>query len=264
MGITEEYIKMNAFSVILLDDNVNASEAIRINNIARKLSIPCFWSSAFGFQGLFICDFGIEFQYKNDPQPNNASNKDVHRITFPSFESILSTKWKDMQKKHFEKIEPTYVNSRIINKFYDIKGKKPELNDLNEIKSSLRTLLEENNINDWNDSDINNNAMKIASTASSGTFAVISAVIGGFLAQEVLKAIQRTGVPMQNIFVYDGNDDNKGVIGKCFPAAFHTVTQPVEEKRQNVEPAAKKQKTSNSTAVDTLVSDGGNEDSQKA
>ena len=41
--ITEAYIKEKSFSVILLDDNVKESEAVRINNIARKHSIPCFW-----------------------------------------------------------------------------------------------------------------------------------------------------------------------------------------------------------------------------
>ena len=97
--ITEDFLKTGGFSVVLLSDDVKEDEAIRINNIARKYSMPFFWSGAFGFEGYFMCDFGINFQYKRWP-----NDKDNNFITFPSLSSVLSTKWNLMQKKHFENI----------------------------------------------------------------------------------------------------------------------------------------------------------------
>jgi ubiquitin-like 1-activating enzyme E1 A len=112
----------------------------------------------------------------------------------------------------------------VLNAFHKKEGRFPEGScDVTTVSQLVNDLLHENEVTD---------AAFVASLQASvsqlcvcagAVVPVMAAVVGGFLAQEVLKAVSLVGEPMQNVFVFNGADN----VGKAFPVAMPKKTARV-------------------------------------
>jgi ubiquitin-like 1-activating enzyme E1 A len=218
--LPDDYFRQ--FSVVLTSE-VTEQCALRINALCRtptstsssssssgssSTNTVFFWSGCFATEGWFICDFGDVFEYKNDP-PND---KEIKAKAYPSLKDVLRIQWKDLVSKHFP-ISDTFIKSRLLSKFQDIYSRSPIVSqeDAAAIKELSSRLLIENGL----DIDtLDNSKLESLLQSNDGMVPVITPVIGGFLAQEVMKGVSRVGEPMRNIFVFTGED----CIAKAFPA----------------------------------------------
>jgi len=135
-------------------------------------------------------------------------------MSFPSLARALSVPWKNLVKRHFP-LSEVYVRSRVINKFSASEGRRPGPSDVPAVSEVLRALLVENSVAD---SEI---AMQLLAPdsilrdiclGSWGQSLPVCSVLGGFLSQEVVKAVSRRGTPMMNVFVFSSDD----FVGKAF------------------------------------------------
>jgi len=156
----------------------------------------------------------------NTTAPASSSLKAVN---FPSVETVLKTKWVSNVSRHFP-LNATYVKACVLNAFHKKEGRFPDgSGDAAAVSQLAADLLGENEVTD---------AAFVASLQSSvshlcacagAVLPIMAAVVGGFLAQEVLKAVSLVGEPMQNVFVFDGANN----VAKAFPVAMPKKATPV-------------------------------------
>ena len=85
--------------------------------------------------------------------------------------------------------------------FRSLHGRMPDSSDSNEIQEIQMGLLSESSINS---SYFENDAFVIPNTWAS--FLPTCSVVGGILAQEVIKVMTKVGAPVHNFFVYSASD----------------------------------------------------------
>eukprot|EP01041_Mallomonas_annulata_P007354 gene7354-15011_t len=188
----------NSFSVILLSDCLE-EQALRINKLCHNNKSSFYWTESFGLEGLFLIDLGDSFEYKNDSEKNLT----IEKISYPTLLDVLSKPWSQSVTK-FSPLSITFIKFRIISIFRTINnGKYPNINDLQTIKTLTTDLLVQHALEPNLLSDNEIESICITSTLLNMS---VCAVIGGFLAQEVIKATSHVGKPMMNVFVFSAID----------------------------------------------------------
>lgn len=195
--LSDEYFKQ--FPVIVICNDNDEKQIIRINNICHQNNSIFFSSIVFGEEGCFFQDFGTNFNYKDDP-PNN---KDIKNITNHSYEYMINKKWSDMIAR-LSPLNSTFIKSRIIIDFLQKYGKLPEQNDYELINNMTINLLNDNNIQDEN-FIFSLNLQKLCNNCY-GSPIMICSVLGSFLGQQVIKAVSLSGDPGNQIHVFSGDD----------------------------------------------------------
>jgi molybdopterin/thiamine biosynthesis adenylyltransferase len=180
------------FSVICIAD-ASEDDVCRISDICRSKSndsIIMMASWAYGQEGMFISDFGSNFQYKEDERPNYVPT--VQTMAFPSIKDVLQIQWNKMQKGKFLPLSSVYVKAGILSKWKNIQTK-------NEQHVTAKIALEQNGIADdyFTESDLN--ALQRVSAISSAT---VVSILGSFLAQEIVKGVSKIGEPAFNTHIF--------------------------------------------------------------
>jgi len=200
------------FSVVVISSEVSETDAIRINKCVRAADKGgvFFYGGSFGTEGWFVCDYGAHFEYKDDP-PNNHI---IKTAVFPTLECVLNTPWKSLISRHFP-LNETYVKARILNRYATLYKSTPGVDDVAAVTTLTHNLLMENGCDE---NFLTNDSIQNMCICNQAMVAVITSVVGGFLAQEVMKGVSRVGKPMQNVFVFSG----VSVVAKAFPACMPT------------------------------------------
>lgn len=236
------------FDVILLSDRSTDEESVRINNICRYQKNICFfWSGTFALEGWYICDFGNDFKYKGDDSNSNNEKKTPHKnldnegntsqsddvmllsdgrnterassekiMSFPSLTDILGTPWNLLQTNQRRKSTSiptkTYIQSRILAEYKQKKNGMPiSEDDTEEFVRYSRKRLHENGLDE---SFLDRSKLDALCQGPNACLIVISSVLGGYLTQEIQKAVAHIGEPHFNVFEFTGDDQ----IGRCFKA----------------------------------------------
>lgn len=80
-----------------------------------------FWSQVFDNEGIFYCDFGDNFVYKEDSSvqhnPTNAQTEQKFTTkVFPALLQLLQKKWDAIPSRFFP-LSKTFVKSRLLQSF---------------------------------------------------------------------------------------------------------------------------------------------------
>ena len=82
------------------------------------------------------------------------------------------------------------------------KGRNPTFEDFEGLMQLTETLLEKNGLSK---DHFNKYQLNCLCGFSEGVV-MVSSIVGGFLSQEVMKAISHVGEPMRNVVVFSGKD----------------------------------------------------------
>ncbi|KAL1201214.1 SUMO-activating enzyme subunit 1A [Cardamine amara subsp. amara] len=127
-------------------------------------------------------------------------------LNFPSFQEAISVPWKLIPRRTAK----LYFAMRVIEVFEENEGRKHgecSLLDLATVLEIKKKLCEANSVSE---SHIPNSLLERLITGNI-EFPPACAIVGGILAQEVIKAVSGKGDPLKNFFFFDGQD-GKGVI----------------------------------------------------
>ena len=208
------------FNVVVLSDYSTDQEALHVNHVCRSKNIGFFWTGTFALEGWYICDLGTAFTYTGDPDNAAKDAKVEKNVSFPSLKDILETRWDLLQSKQSKRkpssATKTYIQSRILAEYRNIKNcialsSTDSISFIEYAKKRLR----ENGL----DESFLDDRMDALCQGSHACLIMISSVVGGFLAQEIQKAVSHIGEPHFNVFEFTGDDQ----IGKCFKAGIHSV-----------------------------------------
>lgn len=188
-----------SFSVVLLSD-CSQSDAIRINNICRANGTGFYWDDSFGLDGCFVTDLGDSFEFKNDP-PNNTK---LEVLGYPSLLDVIQKPWNLLASK-FSPLSITFLKWRVLTQFRDLNaGRSPRSEDFATVMTIAMDLMAHNAVDPTTLTE--DTIATLCNCADAGMNMSICAVVGGFLAQEVIKAVSRQGRPMMNVFVFSADD----------------------------------------------------------
>ena len=189
----------NQFPVIMMCNENDEEQILRVSNLCRQKNSIFFTSIAFGEEGFFFQDFGTNFNYKDDP-PNN---KDVKTLSFHPYEYMIKKKWSELITR-LSPINTTFVKSRLLVNFRKVYGKLPMPDDYDKVNAMAITMLKENNIED--EKFLTSLNLKELCNTSIGAPVMLCSVLGSFLGQQVIKAVSLSGHPGNQIFVFSCHD----------------------------------------------------------
>jgi len=203
---------------IVIATNCDREESVRINSICRTENVLFYAGAVFGFYGFSFMDL-ISHEYVEEvTQPIDQGNKEDEPVakkqktetetksvkkamTFVSLAETLKVDWSsELYAKRIRRMDPSYFLLQVLFNFQAEFGHAPRSkereNDLNKLKEMRNKTL----------SDLSVPVSKIPDDMLALLFAELSpvcAIVGGVLAQEVIKAISNKDAPHNNYFFYN-------------------------------------------------------------
>lgn len=198
--------------MIIVGTGLKADLLFTLDRICRSKNIKLIVGDVFGMFGYLVADFQKhnyfeeQVQYNKKRSHDGAEKETIQKegcIEYPELEKILifpNTKQKaDSIKKCYRRNELFFVMLVLLefrnrnNRNPEIQTKDQDITELQEIKNEITELYNVKN-------DIfSNNLLQLLF----GEVCPVSAILGGVIAQEVIKALSRKEVPINNVFLFD-------------------------------------------------------------
>uniref|UniRef100_A0A336K9T0 SUMO-activating enzyme subunit 1 n=1 Tax=Culicoides sonorensis TaxID=179676 RepID=A0A336K9T0_CULSO len=203
-NMSDEYFK--DFDVVCISEG-KIEDLVRVDNICRAANVKFFAFDLWGMFGYSFADlkeheFAIELmKHKIISEPNKKTKTELvaHNTmktqTYCSLSDALSVDLaKFMTPRHLKRVGNGYPMLKILQKFRDENGRDPLPASRDEDTKKLLT------IRDGIAPNI------VGDEAFEHVFAQISpaaAVLGGQVAQEVIKTVSQKEAPLHNVFIFD-------------------------------------------------------------
>lgn len=209
-------------------------DLVRVNQLCRDHRIKFFCGDVWGYYGYFFTDLGdheysMEVPRKEaegdreeavedlDAPRKKRQKLDSQLVTvketcsFCSLSNALATDWSKKAVKYFRRTPPTYFLIHSLQLFRDREGRDPTGSASDKVtlaklredviaKYQLNPELLPGEYSQWCVSELS----------------PVCAVVGGVLAQEVIKAISAKDRPYMNSFLYNGQQ-NTGIVEQLRP-----------------------------------------------
>jgi len=211
----DEFFK--GFDVVVAT-NCSKDELVRINSICRAEKILFYAGDIFGFYGFSFMDL-VSHEYVEEVKDTKEDVKGVEEpaakkqkmetetksvkkaMTFVSLAETLKVDWSsELYSRRVKRMDPSYFLLQILFEFVAQSGNKPrpanKEQDIEKLKELRTSTLEK---------------IKIPVTKVSdemlgllfGELSPVCAVVGGVVAQEIIKAISNKDAPHNNFFFYN-------------------------------------------------------------
>ncbi|RZF48555.1 hypothetical protein LSTR_LSTR011170 [Laodelphax striatellus] len=204
---------------VVVATNCPVKELLRLNAICRNADIKFFCGDVFGFYGYFFADLQIH-EYSEEvtvakavkPQTNNNKKQKIEeeKVTrkgssiFVPLHDVLDIDWtSDEYKQKLSKMDSTFFLVRILQCFRSEVNRNPKAAS---IESDIELL---KSIRDKELAKMNVNTDKVPDSLFQMVFAQLSpvcAIVGGVLAQEIIKTVSQKDAPHNNMFFFNPNN----------------------------------------------------------
>ncbi|KAI9029991.1 SUMO-activating enzyme subunit 1-like protein [Phycomyces nitens] len=185
----------------------------RIDCVRRKVGKPFYAADAFGWIGYIFCDLK-EHSYVIEKRTwalgvKQTEDPDIVRSTetesYISLATSLSKNWSSTPPRILKKrVSPITFMIQILLEFQRRVKRSPYESELSRLIAQKADLLREIGVDD--PSLLNDMYLGDIATLIHTEMASVSAIVGGFLSQEILKVLSAKDQPLQNWFYYDGRD----------------------------------------------------------
>ncbi|KAG9296401.1 hypothetical protein G9A89_014993 [Geosiphon pyriformis] len=206
---SEEFLQK--FDVICLT-NCDISTLIKADNLCRKFEKKFYAASAHGLFGYIFCDLKQhEYIVERKEIKSGREDPEVKRtkkyLEYVSLGTALSKNdWSAVPFRKLRKVSPLLWANQILWKFQEIEGRLPiqdEDKDFAKLKSLRDTYLPSMGVEP---SLLANELLSIISRNLNAELSPVCAIVGGILAQDILKGLSQKDLPINNFFFYNGLD----------------------------------------------------------
>ncbi|KDQ20787.1 hypothetical protein BOTBODRAFT_50847 [Botryobasidium botryosum FD-172 SS1] len=199
---------------------------IWVNGICRRHDKKFYAGGTFGLLGYIFCDL-LEHEFiapdRSTPtEPGMVPKTIKHSAVYAPLEAALKHSWKGLSKKKTKELNPAVVFTCQAIMEYQSRhsGQLPdELDSSDELESIANDLMKAAEVNPETLTAVPRAAIEAASRTAAHEFSPVCAVVGGFLAQDALKALAAREAPLANFFTFDGVTGS----GAVCPMAMATV-----------------------------------------
>jgi ubiquitin-like 1-activating enzyme E1 A len=196
------------FHVICIME-AKTKDLVRIDNICRANGVKFFAADLWGMFGYSFADLQehsfVEdvVKHKVISEPNEKIKTEMvtssvkRTLSFPSLEDVLKFDYTTpAYLKKVRKSSPALILTRALQEFRDTEGRDPDYKQRNEDLCKLQEIINENK-------DL---AEMIPDSLLVHLFAQLApaaAIIGGEVAQEIIKTVSQKEAPHHNLFFFD-------------------------------------------------------------
>ncbi|KAI8640063.1 hypothetical protein BD408DRAFT_476878 [Parasitella parasitica] len=184
----------------------------KIDEIRRTVKKPFYAADVFGWVGYIFCDLTehayIQEKKANIPPASRNQPKDEkisHVEAYSSLNDSLQKNWSDTKPRVLKKrISPIAFLIHILLKFQRDHHRSPTQEDARSLIDNKAQFLADMGIEDatvLDDTLLNDLAFLMDTEISP-----VAAIVGGILAQDILRTLSANELPIQNWFYYNGVD----------------------------------------------------------
>ncbi|KIN96336.1 hypothetical protein M404DRAFT_1006843 [Pisolithus tinctorius Marx 270] len=189
---------------------------IRINEVCRRFGKPFYAGGTFGLLGYIFCDL-LKHDYiapDRSAQGDGPRSVKTSQIYSP-LHMALRHRWSGLTKRQTKELNPAAVYAILaLWEYQKMKdGKVPNSVDATpELLSIANAMLAEAEVNSQVLPTMPSELIESVCRSASHEFSPVCAVVGGLLAQDILKALAAREAPIANFFVFDGNSGSGTVV----------------------------------------------------
>ncbi|KAF9468610.1 hypothetical protein BDZ94DRAFT_681508 [Collybia nuda] len=194
---------------------------IRINEVCRRYKKPFYAGGTYGLLGYIFCDL-LDHNYI---APDRSATKEAPKgmkktAVYSPLCDAIRHQWGGLTKRQTKEVNPAVVFTVLaIWQYQSIhSGNLPDSeNQAAELESIANSLISEANVHKQVLVSAPLEVIKSMSSTATHEFSPVCAIVGGMLAQDILKALAAREPPIANFFVFDGNTGGGTVIRMNMP-----------------------------------------------
>ncbi|KIK69661.1 hypothetical protein GYMLUDRAFT_34053, partial [Collybiopsis luxurians FD-317 M1] len=182
-------------------------DLIRMNDICRRSRKPFYSGGTYGLLGYIFCDL-LEHDYISPDRsaPKDAQKSVKVRASYPSLEDALRHRWSALSKRQTKELNPAPVFSIIsLWQFQSTQNRLPSAQDTDQLQSIADSLVSAADVNKQVLTKVPRSLIESVSMTAAHEFSPVCAIVGGMLAQDILKTLAARESPIANFFTFDGN-----------------------------------------------------------
>jgi len=182
---------------------------IKVNEACRRLQKPFYAGGTYGLLGYIFCDL-LKHEYiaPDRTAPQEAPKSVKSTVSYPPLQTALLHRWSGLTKRQTKEVNPAIIFSILAVWEYQSlhDGNLPEdIQHAAELGVIANNLLANADVNKLAITTMPQDLIETMSTTAAHEFSPVCAVIGGMLAQDILKALAAREPPIANFFTFDGN-----------------------------------------------------------
>jgi len=182
---------------------------IRVNDVCRRLKKPFYAGGTYGLLGYIFCDL-LEHDYiaPDRTAPKEAPKNVRATASYSPLQTALLYRWTGLTKRQTKEVKPAIIFTIFAIWEYQSshQGNLPRgSHHASELQAIANTLLSNADVNKQVITAIPQDLIETMSTTAAHEFSPVCAVVGGMLAQDILKALAAREPPIANFFTFDGN-----------------------------------------------------------
>eukprot|EP01027_Heterolobosea_sp_BB2_P016142 GEZU01023014.1.p1 GENE.GEZU01023014.1~~GEZU01023014.1.p1 ORF type:complete len:377 (-),score=109.10 GEZU01023014.1:535-1503(-) len=184
--------------------NCSLAEQVRVNNICRSKGILFFSTDTFGMDAIMFADL-LEFKYTIKEKEKREDKLAV----YTSLEHVLTkAQWKNTKflSKHF-------LGLQLLQFYKDKYGQLPVASDFEKLQALKQDYYNARHLEASSaDAQLTDDYIRNLARTAQVEYSPVCAIMGGMVAQEIIKVISRNADPINNFFVFDGAESSAGYI----------------------------------------------------
>ncbi|KAF8710826.1 ThiF family, partial [Rhizoctonia solani] len=198
-------------------------EMLRLNDACRCARKAFYAGGSYGLLGFVFADL-IEHEYlaQDRNTTNSGATKTVKQsLSYPSLRECFGHSWKGLSKRQTKELNPSTVFSIIALWELESRNMNPvETSASTELRRIATELVESAGVNAQAGPVPSVAAIESLCSTAKHEFSPICAIVGGFLGQDILKALGAKEPPISNFLVFDGTTGGASVV----PMKMNTVS----------------------------------------
>jgi len=183
-------------------------DLIRIDYMCRRSNKPFYSGGTYGFLGYIFCDLlGHDFISPDRSAPKDNEKNIKSRASYPSLHDALDHRWSALTKRQTKELNPASVFAILsLWQFQSTQKRLPDgSQDVAELQTIADSLVFKADVNKQVLVTIPRNLIESVATTAAHEFSPVCAIVGGMLAQDILKTLAAREPPIANFFTFDGN-----------------------------------------------------------
>ncbi|KAF6757523.1 hypothetical protein DFP72DRAFT_891366 [Ephemerocybe angulata] len=182
---------------------------IQINQLCRKHKKPLYTGGTYGLHGYIFCDL-LTHEYLAPVRGESGEAPKTVKTSakYTSLDQALQHKWSGLTRRQTKEVNPALVFSILaLWQYQSLHGNQlpNAVENAEELESIANGLIQSADVNKQVLTRIPRDLMESLSVTANHEFSPVCAIVGGMLAQDILKALGGRDPPIANLFVFDGN-----------------------------------------------------------
>ncbi|KAF9576261.1 hypothetical protein EC968_009823 [Mortierella alpina] len=199
------------FNIVCLT-GVNPDQLLRIDNACRGTKTGLYAARTHGFFGYIFCDL-THHEYREESQePVSEKGKEPETTIshksqdYDSLSSTMQTCWGFPKPRVLKrKVSPLFFAIQVLWLFQqENNGRLPQSNSEEDMASMFRLRDERLKTAQVDPTFVEDDLLQTLVSTATAEIAPVCAILGGFLAQDILKTLSGKDAPLLNYFLYNG------------------------------------------------------------